>query len=230
MPILVLTIYLFSTKCKFTMAIYGFLSWILICLILENFFNFLVLSWIPIANVLNNYKILYALYVCICAACFEEIGRYIILSKLNKQLICVKDAIAFGIGYGISECILLVGFQYIVFSIFIILNHFNIMSIPTNITNLINGLNFQLCIIGIVERILSMILQLCYSLIIFLAVKCDKKIFLISFFIHIIVDFFAGLYQIGIFGIMFVEFLEFVFTIITIFVTLKLIKVLNNGQ
>lgn len=55
----------------------------------------------------------YALFLGFTAGLFEEVGRYLAFTTILKKRLDWKNAVAFGIGHGGIESILLVGFTYI---------------------------------------------------------------------------------------------------------------------
>lgn len=57
----------------------------------------------------TNHTVAYILLLCLSAGVFEECGRYIVMRLLMKNNHTLADGIAFGIGHGGTEAVLIVG-------------------------------------------------------------------------------------------------------------------------
>lgn len=173
------------------------------------FFVFQVLLRIPLLSNLNgmdwyislskNY-FLTALFLGITAGLFEEIGRFLGFKFIIKRKnYLYKNAIAFGIGHGGIEAILLVGLTYVnnlVMSLFINKGTFDqIFGGKINSTDLsiiksqLIDTKAYLFLFGGVERLFAITIQIAFSLIVLYAIKNRKYLYLlIAIGLHALVD------------------------------------------
>lgn len=141
------------------------------------------------------YPVVYIIFLSFTAGIFEEIGRFIGFKGLKKNRTW-QDGIAFGLGHGGIEAMLIVGLTNI--SNMSIVNAINngtfnsskfgisesqIIDIFKNVTNLD-------IVLGGVERISAMILHVFLTIIILYAIKERKKVYLlVSIMLHGLVNF-----------------------------------------
>jgi len=148
-----------------------------------TFFVFQILIRLPIFQlVLPNIEwyltmssaqpLLYALFLGATAGLVEEFGRYItmkLMLKNNRQLI---DGIAFGVGHGGIEAILLVGINALI-------NLF--LTSQSVVPNLMFASG--------VERIVTLILHICWSIMVMKSIRERKPTWLfIAFITHTFID------------------------------------------
>lgn len=168
-------------------------------LILEQLFHYLVMSIVG-ESLVNNIWI-YAVYGGLAAGIFEEAGRFIAMRFAMKKTLNRTNAFMYGIGHGGAEAIIIVGLN----AISNLITAFMINS--GGIEALINALPedqkeatyesiaqlwtlpaYQFHLAGI-ERVIAILLQITFSLIIFKAVKTGKKIYVIgAVALHFFVD------------------------------------------
>ncbi|MCY6370042.1 YhfC family intramembrane metalloprotease [Clostridium ganghwense] len=170
-------------------------------------------SWF-IQNIKSN-TIIYVLFLALTAGIFEEVGRFIGFKYLLKNKLSWKNGIAFGIGHGGIEAILLVGITYvsnIILSILINIGNFDALVAQKSpqiagIKNILIGTPSYMFFIGGIERIFTIIFHIALTVIVLEGVmKKENKYLLYAILIHALVDFVAG-YNINIFvteGFMFV--------------------------
>lgn len=173
------------------------------------FFVFQVILRIPLLNMLSGaawYQdlsenfLLISLFIGITAGIFEEVGRFVGYRVLIKRKnYSYKNGIGFGIGHGGAESILLVGLTYInniIMSVLINNGKFDTVfdgnfsqdALSLAKSQLINT-NAYMFLIGGVERILAIIIQIAFSLIILYAIKYKKYIYiLLAILLHTLVD------------------------------------------
>jgi uncharacterized membrane protein YhfC len=140
-----------------------------------------------------------ALFLGLSAGIFEEVGRYIVMKLLMKKSLNWKNGIAFGIGHGGIEAIVIVGLtllNYIVISIMINSGLFDstiAATLPPAIaeqirTTLIDTptINF---LGGGFERTMTMIIQIALSIMVLYSVKFKKPIYLLyAILLHAVLD------------------------------------------
>ena len=172
------------------------------------FFVFQVLIRIPLLNILGKQQwyiemsthiYLIALFLALTAGIFEEVGRYIAMKLFMKKSLNWKNSIAFGIGHGGIEAILIVGItllNYVVLSFMINSGLFDsaiAATLPPEIaeqirTTLINSptINF---LAGGFERSMTIIIQIAFSVMVAYSVKFKKPLYLLyAVLLHAVVD------------------------------------------
>lgn len=179
---------------------------------------------LPMLNYLNDKEwfvqsiksntIIYILFLALTAGIFEEVGRFIGFKYLLKNKLNWKNGIAFGIGHGGIEAILLVGMTYvsnIIFSISINSGSFQALvekapEIAGLKEILINTPSYMF-ILGGIERILTIVIHIAMTMIVLEGVMKDENKYVVyAILIHALVDFIAG-YNANIFateGFMFI--------------------------
>lgn len=149
---------------------------------------------IPILSVLSQQAwflafagaqpLLYALLLSLTAALFEEGGRWLVISLLLKKQRTTTDGLAFGVGHGGIEAILLVGINVLL----------------VIITGVFPDEPSLLLAAG-VERLSAMTLQVGFSIMVVRAVRERKPLWLLlAFALHTLVDLVAvyGMSYLGI--------------------------------
>ena len=138
--------------------------------------NTLVIAPMPSMTLISITKpLLYFTFFGVTAALFEEGGRFIVMRLYMKNRHRLADGIAFGIGHGGIEAVALVGLNA-----FIMLITKNSVADPGNL------------FAGGVERILVMIIQIAFSVMVLKAVTLKKPLWLLlAFVLHTVLD--AGL-------------------------------------
>lgn len=168
-------------------------------LILEQLFHQLMLKVIG-ESLLNNIWV-YAIYGGIAAGLFEEAGRYIAMRFCMKKTLNRANAFMYGVGHGGAESMIIVGLTSIsnLMTASMINNGGIIALIDAlpeemkeetygSITQLWTLPSYQFHLAGI-ERIIAVLLQISFSLIMFKAVKTGKKIYILgTFALHFLVD------------------------------------------
>lgn len=142
---------------------------------------------------------LIALFLGLTAGLFEEVGRYIAMRFFMKKNLSWKTGVAFGIGHGGIEAIVLVGLtflNYIIMSFMINSGIFDSMiaaQLPAETANQIKTMLAEAPAInslaGGFERIMAMTIQIGFSVLVMYAVKFKKPIFLLwAILAHAVVD------------------------------------------
>jgi uncharacterized membrane protein YhfC len=173
------------------------------------FFVFQSILRIPLLNALSgtywyqdlsDNTFLFSLFLGITAGIFEEVGRFIGYKVLIKRKnYSYKNGIGFGIGHGGFESVLLVGFTYInniIMSIFINNGKFNTVFAASFSKDTLTLVKSQLIdtkaymfLLGGIERIFAITIQIAFSLIILYAVKYKKyRYILLAILLHALVD------------------------------------------
>lgn len=150
--------------------------------------------------------LLIALLLSVTAGLFEEVGRFLGFKYLLRRLLSWKNGIAFGIGHGGIEAILIVGFTYInniVYSVMINRGTYDQLIAPQLGPQLAAFLKEQLvntspalfAAAGL-ERAFTVVIHIALSLVVLLAVTRGKPIFLLyAILLHALVNFPAVMIQ-----------------------------------
>lgn len=163
------------------------------------FFVFQVLSRIPLLQLVlpqmdwylllaSAHPVLYILFLSLTAALFEEIGRYIIMGLFMKKRRTVNDALAFGLGHGVIESLLLVGMP-------------TLMVLLSQNSELFFQLSFFDIIAGGIERILTIVIHIGLSVLVMQSLRKKNLLWLLlALFMHSSVNFFS-LFALNIMGL-----------------------------
>jgi len=141
-------------------------------------------------------------FLSLTAGLFEETGRLIGFRYLLKKKLEYKNAIAYGIGHGGFEAIILVGFAYInnlVYSLMINNGTFDTIIAPQLGPDMANYIRGQLVdlpaitfLAGGIERAFTIVIQIALSVMVYLAVRNRRPIFYwLAILAHTLVNFAA---------------------------------------
>jgi|HubBroStandDraft_6_1064221.scaffolds.fasta_scaffold505499_2 uncharacterized membrane protein YhfC len=157
---------------------------------------------------LHAYAIGFALYGCLAAGLFEEVGRYLGMRLLVRPTGDPGTAVAYGIGHGGFEAVLIGGVtavQTFVFATMLDSGRLetalaNAMP-PDALAHLRAGLEHLSVIAvaaGAVERLIAVLIQIALSLLVWRAVERRRPSLLaLAVMLHAAIDFPAGLVQAG---------------------------------
>jgi uncharacterized membrane protein YhfC len=231
-PIVLLIYFRRKDKISFKVVGVGALTFIVFSQVLERIMHVFVIG----NNLLPN-PIAFAIYGALAAGIFEEVGRFIFMKLLLKKYTAWKDGIAFGIGHGGIEAILIgvmANVQSIVYAMIINSGNFEQTLLPQLGNNeaakqsvlqlkdtLINtpALMFSL---GGLERVFAVTLHIGFTMLVLYAVRYRKNIYLfIAILAHTIMDLFAAFYQVKMLSILQVELVLALFFIATIIFLFK---------
>ena len=213
---------------------------ILFALIFEQFFHQVILTKTGTFGVsITNNIWYYAIYGGLAAGLFEELGRYVGFRFFLTKEKNPNTSIMYGLGHGGIEAILLVGVVMINNIIYSILINQEALSLiikdPATLATTLNSLSVLSTtpalyfLMGGVERISAIILQVSLSVFVFMSVKYrgKKHLFFIAILIHAVVDFtvvvlahFSNIYL--------VELLTFILSLCVAFLAYRLYIFMNN--
>ncbi|MCY8787908.1 YhfC family intramembrane metalloprotease [Bacillus inaquosorum] len=148
----------------------------------------------------------YGIYGCLMAGIFEECGRYIMMRFFMKRHHTWADGLAFGAGHGGLEAILITGLSsisLIVYAFAINSGTFEQLLINDDIKQALLPIQEQLLhtpsyewLLGGIERISAIAVQIGLSLLVLYAVKIRRPLFLLySILLHALFNVPAVLYQ-----------------------------------
>ena len=196
----------------------GAMVFILFALVLEQFLHAFVLR--PdadgkIALVTQN-PLLYVTYGVLAAGVFEETGRLVGFTLLKRRYARVRTAVSYGIGHGGIEAILVLGLAMISnIALAAIINGGQaasaLASLPPEtalaVTESLTQTPPVMFLIGALERVLAMIVQLSLSVLVWVAVTHAGRrwLFPLAIVLHAIVNVPVTCYQVGLLPLVWVE-------------------------
>lgn len=180
---------------------YGAATFIVFALVLEQAVHLLVFRSAIGTTIMQN-SWLFALYGGMMAGVFEESGRLVVFSTLLKRRMDNDgDALMFGAGHGGIEVIIVFTIAMVtnlVYAISLVLGKGPFMlagleaerlAFTQAIFTTLSTTAPPLYLVGLVERIIAVILHLCFSVLVWISVKGAKRqLFWIALFLHAAVD------------------------------------------
>ncbi|MCM2534793.1 YhfC family intramembrane metalloprotease [Neobacillus pocheonensis] len=149
----------------------------------------------------GKHPFVFALYAALAAGIFEEVGRYFAFRIMLKRFRQWKDGISYGLGHGGIEALLIgtvASIEAIVFGVLVNSGKFP-RDIPATVSSQILILVHQpgyFFLIGMMERLMAICIQIALSLIVLYCVRKRKIVFLfLSIGLHTVTDFVPALYQ-----------------------------------
>lgn len=224
---------------KFSTIAIGALVFVVFVLVLESILHFYVLKLNSSTKALMENPWIFAIYGGLAAGIFEETGRLIAFKFFLKKYRMWKDGLAYGIGHGGIEAILLAGLAGInnlIYSLLINKGSFDSLigsKLPAETVKQLKdsliSTHWPLFFISGIERCFAIAIQIGLSILVIYAVKNRKYIyFILAILIHALIDFPAALAQKGILNIWIVEGVAFAACIIGIYWIIKSRKVVNT--
>ncbi len=179
----------------------------------------------------SNYLV-FPLFLALTAGIFEEIGRYFGFYYFLRNDLEWKNGLAFGVGHGGIESILLIGFSFLnnlVISLMINFGAFESQiasKLPAEtaqaLKNSLISAQPWLFAAGGLERISALAIQIAFSLMVLYSVKFRKVRFLFyAILLHAIADFPAGLYQMKALNLWVTELITLAFAGIAVYYIVK---------
>ncbi|MGD6817885.1 YhfC family intramembrane metalloprotease [Metabacillus sp. 84] len=197
---------------KYRIAFRPVLIGILIFFVFSNVLGGAVNQFILVTNestsAIVDQPILFAIYGGLSAGFFEEMGRFIAFAWVLKMYQERKDGLAYGLGHGGVEALLIGTLGSIqLISLALLQNSGRLeetmgASLPPEViqqlTGALTGLTFPVAFMGGLERAAAFFIQIALSLLVLYAVKNKKYGWIFgAILIHALIDFFPGLYQAG---------------------------------
>lgn len=179
------------------------------------------------------------IYGAFAAGIFEEVGKFIGMKYWMKNKTQWKDGIAYGIGHGGIESILVGGLSFVQSIIFANLINTGMLErtlsskIPlatlAQLKNTLVNTPYYMFAISPIERIMAVALQIGLSLIVLYGIKNKKYIYLLwAILLHALFDLLPGLYQALKFNVWIAEGVIFIFAAISVFYIQKSKKFFDN--
>ncbi|WP_159721292.1 YhfC family intramembrane metalloprotease [Enterococcus sp. CSURQ0835] len=186
---------------KLSPILFGALFFILFVLVLEPVMHQLVLR--PQANgtisLIKTAPALYVLYGVLAAGIFEESARGIAFTTLKSVYQTQDSALAYGIGHGGIEALLLGGLSSLSnLIISLMLNTHQALPLPKATVTQLTQLPAWQFILPAIERLPAFVIQVCLSVIVWQALKQKKiRLFFTAIAIHAIIDLPSAMMQVS---------------------------------
>lgn len=204
LPVIVFVYFKRKEKISFKPVIIGAAVFFIFAMILERLVHMVVLG-----NNLITGTLWFTVYGALAAGIFEEVGRFIAFKTVLKNDHEWKDGLAFGIGHGGIEAILIgsgMNIQYIIYSKLINSGVFDTVigsKVPASQLAQLQEIKAMLIqasagtfLLGSVERICALAIHLALTMVVLYAVKYRKNIYLLAaILLHALMDVPAALYQ-----------------------------------
>jgi len=208
-PIFLLIFFKKRYKISLIVLLVGMLTFFLFANVLEGLLHSYVLVWNKSTKQFFENPWAFMLYGGLMAGIFEETGRFIMMKFALKKYREWKDGLAFGLGHGGMEAVLLVGVNSVMMIVFsFMINNGTFESLLINeqakeaLTpikdQLTNGSSF-IILLGGIERLSALAIHLGLSILVLYGIRSKRIIFLfLAILIHAVFDFPAALYQAGV--------------------------------
>ena len=135
------------------------------------------------------------------AGLVEETTRYLVFKVLEKRInLITSDIVAYGLGHGLSEFILL-GVMGLLTNIIVLqaVHSGQASQLPSQLVSQVNQLTGFAVVMSLFERLVALILQVLLTVWDYLAVTRHRLSFYFgAILLHAAIDFLAGVYQQGI--------------------------------
>ncbi len=179
----------------------GALCFLLFAMFLEQISHtiFLVINS-PLSRFIRGSAVAYMLYGALAAGFFEETGRLIGFKVMLKPHTEKECSVAYGIGHGGIEVVVVLGLTYLVY----FLASCGVIIGNDSSNDLILGaaasIPLNMIISSMIERIFTMFIHVGLSMMVFTAAREKGKMWLyaLAILLHALVDAPAALYQFGV--------------------------------
>ncbi|MDR0731143.1 MAG: YhfC family intramembrane metalloprotease [Treponema sp.] len=207
----------------------GIAGFVVFALLLESFVHTMVIDRFA----LREKPLIFVIYAVFMAGIFEETARFIFFNLLKKKYTGIGTGLAYGIGHGGIESVVLAGLSMInAIIVSIIINSGNIETITAGLQGAaLEQTNAQIAsllatpphlfLIGGIERLFALCMQLSLSVIVFYSVYGKNRLWLYpcAVALHAMADVPAVLMQVGVItNVYIVELLVFAISVILILI------------
>lgn len=171
----------------------------------QNLHVLCLMSDNAVSKAINASPLLYTLYAAFAAGIFEETGRLFGFKVLLRRRTAPETAVAYGIGHGGMEVILILGLNYLTMLL-------ACLGVPmggneTTVIQTANAIPMSTALVAMLERISAVLAHIGLSMLVFRAARDKKKLWLypLAIFLHALLDGPAMLYRLGMLSIPAVE-------------------------
>ena len=204
LPIIYLFVWRRKTHAHWKALFIGAAGFIVSARVLELMVHyFCIVSDNPVSRAINGSTALYVLYGVAMAGIFEEVGRWVILSILNKKINQREDAVMYGIGHGGIEVWTVT--LPVVFTYLMVIAS-NGSGLPSEMVNAlmpsIEAFGFGMSLCFVLERIFCMGIHIALTVMVFYGVQNHEKKYLLKAVVcHMLLDVLPALYQRNVVGL-----------------------------
>ncbi|MDN6289158.1 MAG: YhfC family intramembrane metalloprotease, partial [Tetragenococcus koreensis] len=183
----------------------GAVFFVIFALILEQNLHSLVLQ--PNAqgqtSLSSNHPVVYVIYGILAAGIFEETARLIGFHLLKKSYPTFATSLAYGLGHGGIEMLIIgVGSLFNNLLVSLLLQDPNgqlAQELPQNVIQALQNVSSGDFFLIVIERFPALLVQICLSILVWVAVNKTKKFWLfpLSILLHALIDLPSAVAQVG---------------------------------
>ena len=198
LPISLMIWWMKRTGQKFWPFAAGAICFALFAMVLENLLHQVCLvNENAVSKAILGSPVLYSLYAAFAAGIFEETGRlfgFKVLLRRHDEKPC---AVAYGIGHGGCEVLLILGASYVVLLLAVLGVDFGGEETNAQLLETAKGAASGTAYIAMLERISAMLIHIGLSMLVFVAARDKRRFWLYpaAICIHALADTPAALYQ-----------------------------------
>jgi uncharacterized membrane protein YhfC len=234
LPVALLIAARLKFKARIVPVLVGAGVFVLFALILEQLLHLVVFNILGLS--VSGAPVVYVVYAILAAGVFEETGRFIAFKLLRKKYRGVETGLAFGIGHGGAEALLLVGLTMvsnIVLSIMINNGSIDALGNSEQIALGVNALTDTapvMFLLSGIERAFAISVQISLSVIVWCSVNHPRKtwLFPVAIALHAMVDLPAALTQVGVIGTMWIT--EALLAVCAVAVAMLAVVIYRSGR
>ena len=201
LPIAATVIWCRKTKASIVPVLIGAVTFFVFANVLEQLLHIVcLLNDNAVSRFLNNHVWFYALYGALAAGIFEETGRFVAFKTVLRRYKERRNAVAYGIGHGGIEVILILGMNYLLLAIAALTGFgAGVESLQPSFEAITPGIVATAAL----ERIFAFTVHIALSVFVFTAVHRQGKgwMFPFAILLHALLDFPAIFCQQGILSI-----------------------------
>ncbi len=239
LPVVLLIFFKRKWKIPWKAVMIGSLTFLVFAMILKNLLQYYFLEVNETtSDLLFGTPILFVLFAAFAAGIFEEVGRYVSYRFLLKDHRERKDGIAFGIGHGGIEAILVGALgAFATLQIAIMINQGSLdaliaaqPALEQQKEAIINTPSYHFILAGL-ERVAALSIQIALSILVLYGIRQRKiAILFLAILVHAAVDVMAGLYQIEVLPLMATEIIVYLLGILGLYFTIRSRKLFNKSE
>lgn len=211
LPIILIMVFRKKHKISLFAVGMGAVIFFAFAMILEQALHYFVLVRTGISQAPQKHAVFYVIYAALAAGVFEETGRFTAYKLPLKKLKQWKDGLAYGLGHGGLESLMiggLSGIQMVANAVLINGGYVKMTTVADAKSQAINQLiktyttsPAPLFLMSGLERMFAFTIQIALSIFLFYGIKNRKNIYLLfAILLHAFVDIPAAMAQVGLFG------------------------------
>lgn len=203
LPVILLAVYHRRQGISLKAVGWGALGFFVFALVLESIVHYVVFnSGLMSPGGLLSSPLAFALYGGLMAGLFEESARFIAYKKLIPKQREWKDGLAYGLGHGGIEMLLLGGLNLVAYFVISVMYNNGNAGIPEAAIQPIASTPWWQFGLGGLERMMALIIQIALSIFLLYGIRNNKNIYLLyAILLHALLDFAPAFYQKGLLNI-----------------------------